>query len=143
MSEEKIRILKMLEEGKINSEQAERLLSAVGETYIEDKEDDLVPHGKAKWLKIRVFEEDMEKPKDIVNVPLKLAKIAVRLGTKFTNFIPADAKEEMAKNGVTPDMLNDLDKLDELIDGISEAGPFKLVDVDDEENGNKVQITIE
>ncbi len=142
MSEEKLRILKMLEEGKIKAEQAEKLLAAVGESYVEE-DTEIIKKGNARWIKIRVYEGDLQKPKVKVSVPLKLAKIALKLGTHFSSFIPKQARDDMEKSGVDPAIFDDMDKFEELLDGLSEEGPFKLVDVDDEEGGSKVQITVE
>ena len=141
MSDEKIRILKMLEEGKVTAVEAEKLLSAVADIYVEDEQE--TPVGKAKWIKIRVFEGDSPKAKVKVSIPIKLAKIALKMGKHVSGFIPEYAKQKMENKGVDPKMFDDLDKFNVLLDGLADEGPFKIVDVEDGEKGEKVQITIE
>jgi hypothetical protein len=79
MSEERKRILKLLEDKKITAEEAERLLEALAET----------PRGKT--LRILVFKGG-NKPTTRVEIPLGLARWAAK-------FVP---EQELAKHGVNP-----------------------------------------
>lgn len=140
MSQERLQILNMLEEGKISTDEASKLLAAIGERQEVEKEI-AKAKSKAKWLKVKVWENDSEKPKVNVSVPLAVAKIALKLGGKFSTMMPKEARDSMEEKGINVDDLKDIEQVSELIDGMSHEGPFTLVEVDEE--NEKVLITIE
>ena len=109
MNEERIRILKMLEEGKISVEEATQLIEAV-ET---PRETEITPQGKPKWLKVRV--QDGEDEKVSVNLPLSLARVALK-------FIPQQARGQMEAQGID---------IDALLSAVTETKIGKLVEVQD------------
>lgn len=116
--DDRMRILKMLEEGKIRADEAAKLLDALsleGERGREASE--------SKMLRIRVTENGEQKVN--INVPITLAKLAAR-------FIPEHAKEKMSQKDI------DVDKLVSLIQTGAEG---KIVDVHD--GGDHVEVTIE
>jgi hypothetical protein len=125
MSEERMRILKMLEDGKITADEAAKLLSAV-----ETKAKGIVScagEGTRKVLHVEIQGEGDEKPKVNVNVPLELIKVGLGL-------IPKEARNKMEEKGI------DLEKLTELIETGIEG---KLVEVEHEKDGGKERITVE
>ena len=135
--EERMRILKMVEDRRISADEAEKLLSA-----LEDGEfNDIAKKGRSRWLKVRVYDRDSSRPKVKVNVPLALLKIGARIGAKFNITLPEEAKRTMHEKGVDLSDLKDLEKLEEVIDSLASQGPFKLVDV--EEENEKVEVYIE
>ncbi len=73
MNEEKLRILKMLEDGKVSAEEAARLMEALDKSESRPKESDI----KRKWLHIRV----QEHGRDTVNMKVPLALL--KFGFKF------------------------------------------------------------
>jgi len=117
MEEEKMRVLQMIEEGKVSAAEGAKLLEAIEEPAQEG--------GRRKFLKIRVFEGDLEKPKVKVNIPLGLIKLA-------THFVPKSTREKMKEKEI------DLDQIAQLIESGAEG---KLVDV--EEEGERVEIFLE
>ncbi|MCD6530881.1 hypothetical protein J7K99_00370 [bacterium] len=140
MREEEVKILRMLEEGKITAEQAEKLLEALRKP--EEKPE--TKSRKARWLRIRVYEDGREKPKVNINVPLGLVKALSKLGVKFMDKVPDRVREKLEEQGVDFD-LNSItpEQIDELTNSLTSEGPLKLVDVDDTEEGEKVEIMIE
>jgi hypothetical protein len=70
--EEKKRILDMLAEKKITSEEAMRLLTAVNAKPESEKKG-------ARFLKITVFENDNVKPKVNVSIPIMLVKLGAKV----------------------------------------------------------------
>ena len=120
MSDEKLRILKLLEEKKISSAEAMELLEALGKTPAGER-------GKGRLLRIRVYEGGSAEPKVNINVPLGWAKF-------MAPFIEGKIKAKLADRGY--DM--DLGKLQEAIEN---QEPMKIVDVQD--GGDKVEIFIE
>lgn len=113
MSPEKMKILRMLEEKRINSQEAMQLLEAV------DKLDrpDAAPRRRGRFLRIRVYEGEGEGAKVSINIPLGWSKFLAPL-------IEGKIKARLQENGYTLD----LDKLQEYIES-GEAG--KIVDVQD------------
>jgi len=121
---ERLKILKMLEEGKIKADEAARLLEALGEGAAEPAAGPTVK-GPGKTLHIRVFRGDSERPSVNVNIPLSLAKWALK-------FVPADAKARLGDREV------DLDELGTLLD----EGVGELVTVQDEDKNERIVISI-
>ena len=70
-----MQILKMLEEGKINAGEAAKLLQS-----IEESRPDTPPGGR-RVLRIRV--EEAGRPAVSVNVPVSLAKVALKIAASF------------------------------------------------------------
>uniref|UniRef100_A0A7C4Y6Z5 YvlB/LiaX N-terminal domain-containing protein n=1 Tax=candidate division WOR-3 bacterium TaxID=2052148 RepID=A0A7C4Y6Z5_UNCW3 len=83
---EKLKVLKMLEEGKITAEEAEKLLNAIDRENV-----------KGKRLVIRV-----KGPDENINLslPLNFIKAMMKFSGKCINLIPEDAKEKMKEQGV-------------------------------------------
>lgn len=122
MSEERMRILKMLEDGKITADEAAKLLSAMETAGTKS------PGGGArKVLHVEIHGEGEEKPKVNVNVPLELIKVGLGL-------IPKEARSKMEEKGI------DLEKLSGLIETGIEG---KLVEVEHEKEGGKERIIVE
>lgn len=121
---EKLRILKMIEEGKITAEEGARLMEAV-----EDKKEEIITKGKEgspKWLRVRVFEPG-KKSKVNVNVPITLVETGMKLGMAFDK----NMQEKMG----------DVD-INEILQAIKDGAEGKIVEVDSDD-GEKVEIYIE
>ena len=119
MHEEKMQILKMLEQGNVTAEEAARLLEALDEA----------PAGEraktGKWLRIEVTEAGTDKKKVNLRIPMGLAKIAAR-------FIPAKKKKELLAEGVD---------IDEVLSQVTSENIGKIIDI--ESDGDLVQISID
>ena len=115
MNEERKRILTLLSEGKINAEEAEKLLSAISSS----KEDTISGNGhrEPKYLRVMVEPGPDSKNPDRVNirVPLKL----IRAGLKLASLIPKNAQNqvndalhekgiELDFNNIKPEDINEL-----------------------------------
>jgi hypothetical protein len=119
MNEERMQVLRMLEEGKITAEEADRLLDAVGGTPEKPKS------REGKQLTIRVTDRTTRKQKVNMTIPLGLAKIAAK-------FVPPKAKKKLAAEGVD---------VDQVLSQVLSENIGKIVDVETEDD--IVQITIE
>jgi hypothetical protein len=119
MQEERMQILQMLEEGKVNAEEAARLLDALTETPDSRKS------GGGKMLRIKVTEPGTDKKKVNLRIPLGLAKIAAK-------FIPPKKKKELAQEGVD---------IDEVLSQVTSENIGKIVDIESDEG--LIEITIE
>lgn len=135
--EERMKILNMVAEGKISAEDAERLFQALEAGELNE----VAAKGKARWLKVRVYDKDSDKFKVKVNIPLALVKIGAKIGAKFDIKLPEEARRQMAEKGIDPGSLTDVKKLEAIIDSLAAQGPFRLVDVEEEDE--RVEVFIE
>ncbi len=126
--EEKMRVLKMVEEGKISAEEAADLLASLDSLDPEEHAVKQVKGGiRGKKLRIVVTSLDSDRPKVNVKIPLRLVKWAEK-------FIPSDAKKEMDHQGIN---------LDEILSSVDDLEQETLVDVTDEDSREHVRIFIE
>ncbi|MGQ9663974.1 MAG: SHOCT-like domain-containing protein [bacterium] len=131
MSEERKKILNMVAEGKITPDEAERLLGA-----LKDNSE------RARFLKVRVYEQSKEKPKVRVDIPIGALKFFLKLGAKFQGLAPEGFKmnikgKEISLDEFTPEMIDDI------LGELGEGGRFSLVEVDDTEKNERVEVYIE
>ena len=126
MNDDQMRVLKMIEDGKFSPEKGADLLEAVRKRKPESSTE--APGRRARWLKVRVFEGDMQKAKVNVRLPLGLARLALK-------FIPRAALKEMEEEGI------DVHDIEELVADLAGTGPFRIVDVQDDDT--KVEVFLE
>lgn len=136
-AEERVKILKMLQDGRITAEAASELLQAMGDDMPEEKpaspvaESSIVnpfpssePGSKPRWLRVRVTDTDSGRPRVNVRLPISLVNLGMKIGAKYTPEIEGldiAAMLEAVQN--------------------SETGPF--VDVYDHEDGEHVEVFLE
>jgi hypothetical protein len=120
-AEERMQILKMIEEGKISPEEGANLLSALGKKGAPSPPSSRMD---ARWFRVRVTDVTTGRNKVNVNIPMGLVNVGVRMGARF---IPEDA---------------DID-IQELVDQIRSGAHGKIFEVIDEESGEHVEIFIE
>lgn len=120
--EERLKILKMLEDKKISAEEASKLLEALESS--EKKEDTFSGKGE-KTLRIRVFKNDITKPKVNVNIPLPLVKFIGKI-------LPDKAKTKLNQHGIS---------FEQILEMIEKEQVGKLVEVQEEDE--RVEIYIE
>ena len=116
--DEKLRILKMLEEKKVTAEEAARLLDAMKNVDADD--------AKNRFLKVRVWEAGAEKAKVNVTLPISIVKWGLKMA-------PDEAKAKIADADI------DLSAVGEALEkGIT----GKIVEVDDEK-GEHIEVWLE
>lgn len=135
MSEERLRILKLIEEKKVTADEGLKLLDALGE--------DSGGSGVGpKWFKVRVTKAGRERPTVHVNIPFSFIRAAVRLGGKLQMMIPEDARKKMDEKGVRLDA-EGVEALERMFGSLAEHGQYKMVDVVDEKEGEHVEVFVE
>ncbi|HBY58047.1 MAG TPA: hypothetical protein DEG96_09360 [Candidatus Atribacteria bacterium] len=128
MKEEIKKILEMLEEKKITSEEAAELLEALRETK-EEEETTPLSTKKKRFLKIRVTKGD--KPQVNVTIPFSLVKWGLNLASKLgKDTVNIEGKE----------IPIDMDELNKAMNDPEFTG--KIVDVVEEEKGEHIEIEI-
>ena len=122
LTEERMQILKLLEQGQINADEAAKLLAA-----LESGRKDAQRPGQGaapRWFHVRITDSKSGKSKVNVNIPMSLVNVGLKMGAKFA--------PEM--EGMDMDMIKN---------AIQEGAQGKIVDVDDEQEGEHVEIFIE
>lgn len=124
--EERMKILKMIEEGKISADEGSKLLSALsgprqGQSSMLRQPGSA---GPARWLRIRVTDTRTGRSKASVQIPLALVDAGMKIGAHFAPEV----------EGV--DMSNVMEALRAGVTG-------KIIDVVDEEDGEHVEIYVE
>jgi hypothetical protein len=121
MSEERSRILQMISQGKITAEEGVRLLNALREASPAPSP---IAVGAARWFRVRVTDMATGRVKVNVNLPLSLVKAGMKMGARFSPEI---------------DELN----WEELATAIQEGTSGKIVDVEDQDDGERVEVYVE
>jgi hypothetical protein len=124
-AEERLKILKMIEEGKISAEEGAKLLSALSGNQ-SGKGGPGFPGGAgmARTLRIRVTDVATGRSKASVQIPIGLIDAGMKIGAHFAPEV----------EGV--DMSNVMDALRSGMTG-------KIIDVVDDEDGEHVEIYVE
>jgi DUF4097 and DUF4098 domain-containing protein YvlB len=127
-TEERIRILKLIQEGKVTAEEGAKLLSALSSSATKTKKARVstgASGGKTpRWFRVRVTDLVTGKTKTSVNIPLGLMEWGLKIGAQYAPEV----------QGL------DMNQLTEML----QAGAMgKVVDVIDEEDGEHVEIYIE
>jgi hypothetical protein len=147
MNENQKKILEMLAQGKINADDAYRLLNAIegeegGREKTEKKEPDT--RVKPKYLRVTVVpREDCEDPKHVDRVNVRIPMSLVRAGIKLTSLIPPEALDKantaLRDKGINFDVRNI--KPEDLEDLIVAIGDMQI-DVESAK-GEKVKVFVE
>ena len=123
-SEERMKILNMINEGKITAEEGSKLLSVLTRGSEKPKKVSKRSH-TSQWLRVRVTDMSTGKAKVNVNVPMKLVDAGLNIAAQFT-----------------PEM-EGAQMMDAVKEALAENIRGKIVDVIDEEDPEHVEIFIE
>src|SRR5690606_8449692 len=121
MTDERLQILRMVEQGKVSAEEAVKLLEALGD---DSSAQPARARRSNRMMRVRVIEG--ERTKINVNLPLQLARVAL-------GFVPKDALRGSV-GGEHLDGDASMRMLEEGLEG-------KIVDVEDEDT--KVEVIVE
>jgi len=140
MDQDKIKVLQLLEDGKISSAEAIELLSTLEGTG-ENKQPLKEGHNaEQRSLRVRV---DGDKTRVNVNIPLSLIRVASQIGMLGMQWLPEEANTEMKKQGIDLAKI-DFNELLQLLDqGLTDG---KLVDIeteDEKEGKTKVEVYVD
>lgn len=127
MNSEIERVLRMVEEGKINSTEGTELIRLIKEDDDKGVSERDTAYSK-RSVRIKVLSNDV--PKVNLTVPLKLVQILINIGKGITSAIP-DAEK----------YVRDVD-LDVIMEAIEQQVEGNIIDLETEE-GDRVLISIE
>lgn len=121
-TDERLKILKMIDDGKISAEEGAKLLAALSDSRKVNRRPPLRSSGGSpRWLRVRVTDTVTGKAKATVNLPLRLVDAGMNIASQYAP-------------GVA---------FDELIEAINAGAEGKIIDVLDEEDGEHIEIFIE
>jgi len=116
--DERLQILKMIQGGQVTAEEGAKLLDALEEPSRGERRE-----GSPRWFRVRVTDINTGKSKVNINLPMKVLDVGAKIAAKFG--APAD-----------------LD-IEEIVRAIKEGAEGKIVDVEDIEDGERVEIYVE
>ena len=141
MSEERRKILELLASGKINTDEAERLLAAVESTEVETPGNDSVIRKKPKFLHVKV-EQAQKVSGSNKNVDIKIPLLLLKAGVKLRSLMPDDTTDKIStklnEKGIMLDLNNINSKeIDLLTNTLTEGS----IDIDTEKEKVKIYCT--
>jgi hypothetical protein len=126
MNEEKMMILKMLQDGKISADEAAKLLESldVGQKKEEGKATEEPRKSEGKFFRVSITDTTTGKSRANIRMPLSVMGIGMKFGAHFAP------------------QIDGMDS-DQLMDAIRNGQVGKIIDVFDDEEGEHVEIYIE
>jgi hypothetical protein len=123
--EERMKILKMVEEGKVSAEDGAKLLAALSESRKAPPPPNVpVVGGEARWFRVRVTDLHTGKTKVNVNIPMGLVQVGIKMGARFAPGLENEQMEAIAE-------------------ALRSGMVGKIVEATDEEDGELVEIFVE
>ncbi len=123
-TEERMQILKMIEEGKISAKEGAELLRALEKTVPSQSYEPVKGASNPRWFRVRVTDMSSGRQKVNVNIPMGLVNVGLKMGARFA-----------------PEM-EDTD-FEEVMEAVRSGQQGKIMDVTDEESGERVEIFVE
>lgn len=120
-TEERMKILKLIEEGKVSAEEGAKLLSALAAA---NRPLSGLSASGAKWLRVRVTDVNSGRSKATVQIPISLMEAGMKIGAHFAPEI----------DGVN---------MDQILEALRTGMTGKIIDVTDDEDGEHVEIFVE
>lgn len=121
-TEERLQILKMIEEGKITASEGAELLRALDQNKGSDAAAPLKGASEARWFRVRVTDKASGRTKVNVNIPIGLVNVGIKMGARFA-----------------PEL--DQSQYGHLLEAIRGGRQGKVIDI--EEEGEHVEIFVE
>lgn len=129
--EERLKVLKMVQDGKITPDDAAQILDALDvtspatEKQVANSQAAVNSSSSARWFRIKITDTDTGRPRVNVRMPITVVKAGLKMGMRFSS---PDI------NGLNADQLSQF---------IDSGAIGQIVDVMDDEDGEHVEIFIE
>jgi hypothetical protein len=123
-NEERMKVLKMVQEGKISAEEASKLLEALEQEATSRQQSTGETVSSGRWFRVRVTDADSGRTRVNVRMPLGVVNAGIRMGMKFAPEL----------EGVDPQ---------EIISLVQSGEVGQIVDAYDEDDDEHVEIFIE
>jgi hypothetical protein len=126
LTEERMQVLRMIQEGKITAEQGAKLLAALKASATRASAGQVagsdIPGSAGKWFRVRVTDLRTGKRKAVINIPLRLVDVGLKLGARFGT--------------------SNID-VTEIVSAIKSGAVGRIADVEDDKAAEKVEIFID
>ena len=123
-TDERMQILKMIEEGKISAGEGAELLRALSREAQGQAAEPLKGTSTPRWFRVRVTDTATGRSKVNVNIPMGLVNVGIKMGARFAPEI----------EGV---------EYKEIMEAIRSGQQGKIFDLTDEADGERVEIFVE
>lgn len=123
-SEERLKILQMIQDGKITAEDGAKLLAALTESTKPKRSRPVSRPGESRYMRVKVTDMLTGKTKVSVNLPMGLVDTGLNIASNFMPDMGTDAAADINE-------------------AINEGLTGKIVDVYDEEDGEHIEIFID
>lgn len=123
-TEERMQILNMVAEGVISADEGAKLLGALEPEKKRERRPTMTGPSAPRWFRVRVTDLETGKNKINVNLPMSLVEVGTRMGARF-----APELEGMDFN--------------DLVEQIKSGAQGKIIEVEDVEDGERVEIYVE
>lgn len=127
MNEEKMMILKMLQDGKISADEAAKLLESVDAGGIKTKKAPIVDESQkvqGKFFRVLITDTDTGKARVNIRIPLSMLGIGAKFGAQFAPQVDGIEQEQ-------------------IMEAIHNGQVGKILDVYHDDDGEHVEIFIE
>ena len=124
-AEERLEVLRMIQNGQITASEGARLLEALREHERDQVEEERQPASqeqRMRLFRIRVTDLETGRQKIDMRIPWGLINVGVNMGARF-------AREEI--------------KMEELITAVQAGAKGKVMEVVDEDDGELIEISVE
>ena len=124
-TEERLQILKMIEEGKISAAEGAELLRALDTKGDRPASPEPLKGASApRWFRVRVTDVNTGRNKVNINIPMGLVNVGIKMGARFAPEIEGQ-------------------RLEDMLDAVRSGQLGKVMDITDEEDGERVEIFVE
>jgi len=123
-AEERMQILRMIEEGKITAGEGAELLRVLDKSGRAQKNEPLKGSSAPRWFRVRVTDTATGRNKVNVNIPMGLVNVGIKMGAKFAPELEGAQYEE-------------------IMEAIRSGQQGKIMDIVDDEDGEHVEIFVE
>lgn len=123
-TEERLQILKMIEQGKITAAEGAELLRALDQSTKSAQTEPLKGSSPARWFRVRVTDTNSGRNKVNVNIPMGLVNVGIKMGARFLPNIEDE-------------------RYHEIMEAIRSGRQGKIIDVSDDNGGERVEIFVE
>lgn len=123
-TDERLKVLKMVAEGKITAEEAAELLEALEESSGEIRAGSRAYDTSGRWFRVRVTDTQTSKPRINLRMPLGLVTAGLKMGMKFAPEI----------EGISPQ---------ELLEAIQSGKTGRLVELDNLKDNEHVEVFVD
>lgn len=121
--EERMKILKMIEDGKITAEEGAKLLAALADSR-RTPPLATATGSQARWFRVRVTDTATGRTKVNVNLPMGLVNVGLKMSARFA-----------------PEL--DQEQMGAIAEALKTGAMGKVLDVIDEDDGEHVEVFIE